>query len=100
MRQIVVAVNSNVCGGVIAKAHLTTAGRNKYDRMEYTTAELRALYRSSPAKVFEKLKPGDHISGDDDALPESLRILSICKIAYQLNTDTASGRNLNEIIIS
>jgi hypothetical protein len=68
--------------------------------MEYTIAELKELYRSSPAKVFEKLKTGDRICGGDKALAESLWILALCKITYQLNTNTASGRNANEIIIS
>jgi hypothetical protein len=68
--------------------------------MEYTIEEIKLLYRSSPAKVFEKLKTGDKLYADDDSLNESLRIMSICKIAYHLNTGKIAERNVHEIIIN
>ena len=67
--------------------------------MEYTIAELRKLYRSSPAKVFKKLKAGDRLYANDDELAETLRILSVCKIAYELKTNKTAGKTAHEIII-
>jgi hypothetical protein len=52
--------------------------------MEHTLEEIRLLYRSSPAKVYKKLKAGDRLYADNPSLLQSIRILSVCRIAHQL----------------
>lgn len=67
--------------------------------MDYETEQIVSLYKTSPAKIFNKMKKGDNIYVDNEQLVQVEVILNFCRVIYCVRPGEATEKAVHQIII-